>query len=77
MNLNAAGAGAVESPLLVEETVFGGPKNEVIDPFALGFLASLVGLVVALRLRDMMGIGDKDRYRKWSSVDTLIDVRSE
>lgn len=53
------------------ETVFGDPKNEVMDPLALGFLASARAASVALRLRDMI-IG---RRRKRSRRDSLDDCK--
>lgn len=51
---------------VVVETVFGGPKNEVMLPFAFGFLASVRAWDSALRLRDMMG------RRKIIRRDTLV-----
>ena len=46
---------SVDAPVaFVVETALGAPKNEVIDPFALGFLESEVARSPALRLRDMV-----------------------
>ena len=60
--------------LVVLETTFGGPKNEVIEPLALGFLASDRIASVALRFRDDMMLDgqwrrrsrrDSSRSRSW------------
>ena len=69
---------SVDEPvtLVVEETVFGGPKNEVIDPFALGFLASFGGIVEALRLRDMMDVRGWVRMRCRKYTLTKIYMES-
>jgi len=47
----------------VVATVLGGPKKDVMLPFALGFLASEVGSVEALRLRDMVIVRGGGRRR--------------
>lgn len=52
-------------------TVFGGPKNEVMEPSALGFLASEVPRSPALRLRDMIVVG-LGRRRKRRRRDSLM-----
>lgn len=49
-------------PLLGLGTTFGAPKNEVILPFAFGFLASEVGISVALRFKDMVKVRIVDWY---------------
>lgn len=55
-----AGAAMVEvvAPVTfcVGATVLGGPKKAVIEPLALGFLASVRGRVAALRFSDMMSV---------------------
>lgn len=41
---------------VVGATVLGGPKNEVIEASALGFLASIGESVVAFRFKDMISV---------------------
>ena len=75
-----AGAGEEDTEVVpvpvgfwVVETVLGGPKKDVMLPFALGFLASVpeVGRVEALRFRDM--IIRWDGRRKRSARDSLLE----
>jgi hypothetical protein len=49
---------------VVVETVLGGPKNEVMEPLALGFFASESAASVALRLSDMIVEGRRKMYRR-------------
>lgn len=57
----------------VVETVLGGPKKDVMLPFALGFLASEpdVGRVEALRFRDMIIRWD-GRRKRGAREDSLL-----
>lgn len=59
--VGGAGAAALPAALAVEESVLGGPKNEVSVPCALGFFASDVGASPALRLRDMVRKRERGR----------------
>lgn len=60
---------------VVDETVLGGPKNEVMEPLALGFFASESVESVALRLSDMMIDGRRNMFRRDSLNDCSRDLR--
>jgi len=68
-NFTAAGESRVVSvpvpaAFVLEETVLGWPKNEVIEPSDLGFLESERGSSEALRLRDMVMLERRKRSRR-------------
>jgi hypothetical protein len=61
---------AVPVGFWVVDTVLGAPKKDVMLPFALGFLASEVGRVEALRLRDMVSV--RGGQRRKIARDSLV-----
>lgn len=61
---------------VVEDTILGGPKNDVMSPLAFGFFASERAASVALRFRDIIADGRRKRYRR-DSLDAFDESLEE